>query len=163
MAIFVRKIGDRDARSFLQVHHAAVRGIAARDYPQAIIEDWAPLPITERSIAAFLANPDNEVRLVAEIDGEVVGIGACVLEKNELRACYVAPNASRKGVGSAIVRAIEKIALNNGLASLQMDSSLTAAPFYCALGYAVTERGEHVRHSGQRMACVKMEKSLVSR
>ena len=163
MALTVRKMRDGDARSFLETHHAAVRGIAAKDYPQAVIEDWAPLPITERGIARLLTNPDNEVRLVAEIEGEIVGIGALVLEKNELRACYVAPNASRKGVGSALVREIEKIACNHGLANLQMDSSVSAEPFYRALGYAVSERGEHVLHSGQRMACVKMEKSLVPR
>ena len=109
----------------------------------------------------MLANPDNEVRIVAEIDDEIVGIGALVLEKFELRACYVTPNASRNGVGSALVWEIEKIALNHGLEKLQLDSSLSAVPFYCALGYAVSEHGEHVLHSGQRMACVKMEKPLI--
>lgn len=70
---------DDDARSFLEVHHAAVRGIAAKDYPQAVIEDWAPLPITEKTVAGFLKNPDNEIRLVAETNGEIVGIGALVV------------------------------------------------------------------------------------
>ena len=162
MSITVRKMRDGDARSFLEVHHAAVRGIASKDYPQTVIEDWAPLPITEKRVSRFLTNPDNEVRLVAEIEGEIVGIGAFVLEKNELRACYVAPNAFRIGVGSALVREIEEVARRHGLDRLQMDSSVTAEPFYRALGYTVSERGEHVLGSGQRMACVKMEKSLIT-
>lgn len=162
MTITVRKMRDDDARPFLEVHHAAVRGIAAKDYPQAVIEGWAPLPITEKGIAGILTNPDNETRLVAESDGKVVGIGALVEAKNELRACYVAPDASRKGVGSALVRRIESIARSRGLTFLQLDSSVTAEPFYRALGYEVRARGEHVLGSGQRMTCVKMEKRLAT-
>ena len=58
------------------------------------------------------------------------------------------------------MREIEEIARNHGLAFLQLDSSVTAEPFYRALGYEVRERGEHVLSSEQRMACVRMEKRL---
>ena len=43
---------------------------------------------------------------------------------------------------------------------LNGDSSVTAEPFYLAHGYNVRGRGEHMLRSGQRMACVKMEKAL---
>lgn len=162
MAVHIRKMHDKEARSFLDVHHSAVRGIAAKDYSQAVVEDWAPLPITEKRITAFLENPDDEIRLVAEIDGEIVGVGALVLEKNELRACYVAPKAARKGIGSALVMEIEKIAREHGLTNLQLDSSITAEPLYRAHGYKVIAHGEHELRSGQRMESVKMEKSLLT-
>ena len=97
MSIEVREMLNDDALAFLQVHHAAVRGIAAKDYPPEVVEDWAPMPITNQSIERFLTNPDGELRLVAEIDGRIVGIGALVLAKSELRACYVAPQAARDG------------------------------------------------------------------
>jgi putative acetyltransferase len=77
-----------------------------------------------------------------------------------LRACYVSPNAIRKGVGSAIIREIKHIALENGVTFLQMDSSVTAEPFYKALGYEVLEYGQHILRSGHPMACVKMRKVL---
>jgi putative acetyltransferase len=102
----------------------------------------------------------KEIRLLAEINGEIVGLGAIVLAKNELRACYVVPSAARKGVGSALVREVERIALEHGLRWLELDASITSEPFYKALGYEVQERGEHVLGSGQRMACVKMGKHL---
>ncbi len=129
MEIVVRKMRDGDARSFLEVHHAAVRGIAAKDYSRAVIEDWAPLPIAETAIEGILANPDNEIRLIAEIDGEIVGIGALVLERNELRACYVTPDTSRKGVGSAIVQEIEEIAREHGLSLDVTKRSQRKGPF----------------------------------
>jgi putative acetyltransferase len=54
--------------------------------------------------------------LIAEIAGRVVGIGAAVFESVELRACYVAPDAGRKGVGSALVKEIEHAARAGGAA-----------------------------------------------
>jgi putative acetyltransferase len=160
MSIKVRQMLDVDARAFLEVHHAAVRGIASRDYPPEVVEDWAPMPVTEKTIERFLTNPDGEIRLVAEMEGRIVGIGALVLANCELRACYVAPEAARSGVGSALVREIERIARHKGLVYLQMDSSVTAEPFYVAQGYKVRHRGEHKLRSGRRMACVQMEKAL---
>jgi len=160
MKVDVRPMRTEDARSFLEVHHAAVRGIAAKDYPPAVVEQWAPLPITEMQVEQVRANPDNEIRILAEINGDVVGLGAIVLAKNELRACYVVPAAARKSVGSVLVHALERIALEHGLEWLQLDASLTSEPFYLALGYEVRERGEHVLGSGQRMSCVKMRKNL---
>jgi putative acetyltransferase len=119
------------------------------------------LPITDENVRQFLENPDKEMRLVAELNGAIVGIGALVLASNELRACYVDPDAVRQGVGSALVARIEQIARDDGLTYLHVDSSVTAEPFYRALGYGVRERGEHVRRSGLRMLCVKMHKSII--
>jgi putative acetyltransferase len=163
MAIVIRRMRLEDARSFLEVHRAAVRGIAATDYAPVVIEAWAPLPITDKVVENFLANPENELRLVAEVAGEIVGIGAIVLEKAELRACYVMPKMVRKGVGSALVREIERIANKNNLTHLEMDASVNSEPFYTALAFEIKSRGDHILQSGERMACVKMRKTLGSR
>jgi putative acetyltransferase len=90
-----------------------------------IVEEWAPLPITDQAIEQLRANCDNEIRLVAEVDGEAVGIGAFALKSSALVACYVAPNATRKGIGSALVSEIERIAKDHGLTHLRVDSSTT--------------------------------------
>ena len=159
MAMKIREMLETEARAFLEVHHAAVHNIASKDYPAEVIEDWAP-PITDERIESFLSNPDGEIRLVAIIDGRIAGVGALVLANCELRACYVAPDAVRRGLGSAIVREIERFARDNGLDHLQLDSSVTAEPFYIARGFHVTHRGQHALRSGRHMASVKMEKAL---
>src|SRR5919204_1452883 len=114
MSVLIRAMRPEDARSFLEIHHAAVRGIAAKDYPPSVVEVWAQ-PITDEVIERFLANGDQEVRLVAEIDDQPVGIGAIVIGNSELRACYVSPIAARRGVGSALVAEIERIAREHHL------------------------------------------------
>jgi putative acetyltransferase len=160
MSLVVRPMRDDEARSFLEIQRAAVRGLAAKDYPASVIDAWAPLPVTDTAVAFFRVNHDSEIRLVAELDGELVGIGALVLAESELRACYVVPAAARSGVGSALVAEIERIARHHGLTQLELLSSLTAEPFYRALGYDVEERVEHVLGSGSRMPAVKMRKTL---
>jgi putative acetyltransferase len=148
-----------DARRFLEIHHAAVRGLAARDYPSSVIEAWAR-PITDQVIERFLANRDGEVRLVAEVDGELLGIGALVVSNAELRACYVAPSAARRGVGTALVAKIEEIARQHRLDHLVLESSITAEPFYSELGYEVENRGVLLLSPEVPMTAVKMRKRL---
>jgi putative acetyltransferase len=158
--LLIRELRPEDARAFLEVHHAAVRGLASKDYSSEVIEAWAPMPITAQHVEAVQSNPDGEYRLVAEIDGRLVGIGCIVAEKNELRACYVAPSVSRSGVGSGLLREIERAAREQGPTYLEAESSVTAEPFYSSNGYLVRGCSEHVLRNGQRMACVKMRKTI---
>jgi len=148
-----------DARRFLEIQSAAVRGLAAKDYPPSVIEAWAS-PTSEPVIERFLANPDQELRLIAEIDGRAVGIGGIVVANSELRACYVAPGAARRGVGTAIVAEIERIARERQLDHLHLEASVTAEPFYLALGYRVESRHQFVLRSSVAMAAVQMRKHL---
>jgi putative acetyltransferase len=159
----VREMRSEDARAFLEVHHRAVRELAADSYPSDVIEAWAPLPITDEHVQFVCSNAEQEFRLVAEFNGEIIGIGCLFLQNNELRACYVLPAASRRGVGSAILREIERIAYDRGSKTLWADSSLNAELFYRSNGYEVHGRDEHVLSSGVRMACVRMRKDLARR
>jgi putative acetyltransferase len=159
MAVVVRPMLAEEARTFLEIHTRSIHGLAAPHYPPEVIEAWV-VPVTEATIRGLLENPDHEIRLLAALDGVLVGLGCLVVQNSELRACYVAPEAARKGVGTAIVREIERIAKTRGLDHLQLEASINAEPFYAALGYEVVERGEHAWPSGQRMAAVAMRKVL---
>lgn len=160
MTLVIREMRDNDAWAFLEVHHAAVRGLAARDYPPEIIEAWAPLPITSRAVEAVTANPENEIRFVAESDGRLIGLSCLVIANKELRACYVAPDVARTGVGKALLKRIEETAQSAGVKCLHTDSSVTAEPFYRSQGYAVMEYGNHLLNGRWSMACVRMRKAL---
>ena len=160
LAVSIREMRSADACAFLEVHHRAVHELAADDYPLEVIEAWAPLPITPEQVDFVRSTADREYRLVAELDGEIVGIGCLIPKNNELRACYVAPWATRKGVGSAILREIERVARDQGVTTLHADSSLTAEPFYRVNGYEVCASGDHVLNNGARMTCVRIRKSL---
>ena len=159
MSVAVRPLQLPDARSFLEIQAASVRGLAAKDYPVTVIDAWAS-PTTDQAVEQFLQNPDHEIRLIAEIDKWPVGIGAIVVANCELRACYVTPAAARRGVGTAIVSEIEQIAREYQLDHLHLEASVTAERFYSALGYQVESRRQFVLREGVPMAAVQMRKTL---
>jgi putative acetyltransferase len=146
MPFKVRELQPDEVRTFLEVHHTAVRVTAAADYPAEVIEAWAPLPITDAVV----------------LDGEIIGIGALVPQNHEVRACYVSPEHGGLGAGRALVEAIEHIAQQRGLTYLAMASSITAEPFYLRLGYNVVSRGDHTLRGGVRMRCSMMRKDFFS-
>ena len=67
------------------------------------------------------------------------------------------------GVGSTLVRALEEIAVQQGLSVLTLNSSVSAEPFYRACGYMTVGPGEHILRTGDRMKCIKMHKLLSER
>ena len=157
--ITVRLMEDKDAEAFLRTVRDSIREVASADYPPNVIESWAP-QLSDEGIAYTLANPENEIRIVAEIDGEIVGIGSTVLEKNQLRACYVAPQGLRQGVGTTIVKKLEEIARQQGVAHFKLYATITAEFFYNHLGYVSEQRILHQTSSGVEMEAVVMTKQL---
>jgi GNAT superfamily N-acetyltransferase len=157
----VRPLLPEESRTWLDIHHKAVRASAA-DYPTEVIEAWAPLPITDDQLEATRANPDGEIRIAALSNKTIVGIGAVISDRRELRACYVSPEAAGKGVGRAIVAKLEAIAWRQGARFLTVESTLTAQPFYERLGYKALRRSGRLLPSGVPIACIEMHKRLWS-
>jgi putative acetyltransferase len=163
--ISVRLARTGDGAAILRVHRRAIHEIACGDYPADILAAWGPpIPAEElpRRGAEFdaKASDGQEVAVVAEIDGQVAGFGEIVPSRNQLLAVYVNPDFARRGVGTAILRELERRARDAAVPYLEMDSSLTAAAFYSRHGYREIERGVHRFRNGAQMACVKMKKML---
>lgn len=159
MAVTVRPLRDDEIRLYLQIHERAIRGLAASHYSQDAIEGWV-VPATPENVRRLTLNADREIRLLAELNGRPVGIGALVLEASELRAVYVSPEGARQGCGSALVHEIEQIARDGDVTRLTLHASLNAERFYSDLGYSALERTEVVLPNDHRMAAVVMGKDL---
>src|SRR5262245_7740706 len=124
MSVVVRLMHDDEERLFLEIHRRSVRGLATQHYPAQVIDAWAgPTAVSDEGVRHFLKNPDHEIRLIAEIDGQPAGLGSVVVDNAELRACYVVPEAARRGVGSALVKEIERIAREHDLTHLKLHAS----------------------------------------
>lgn len=156
----VRIATIEDARGILEAHYSAVHETAARDYPLEVRRAWSK-PVTPERVEQYLKHGlPHETTVVAELNGEIAGFGAIVPANSELRAVYVAAAFDGRGVGSALLREVERMAKEQGCDELRMDSSLTAAPFYKRHGYEDMGRGEHTLSGGCKMACVRMRKVL---
>jgi putative acetyltransferase len=159
--ILIRRATDKDSEAITRIHYDAVHVTAAKDYDQPILDQWSTV-VTKERIENYRNRPDanKEITLVAEINGQIVGVGSFVPETKELNAVYVSPAIVRQGVGSALLKELEKTASPMGIEMLWLDSSLTAEKFYLAHGFIISSRGEHVLKSGLKMACVQMQKRL---
>jgi GNAT superfamily N-acetyltransferase len=98
--------------------------------------------------------------VIVEIDGEIRGTGTLV--EAEAKRVFVDPALQGQGLGKAIMHWIEETARAQGLATLRLDASLVALPFYDGLGYRVTEECSIPVDDGQRLDYWEMEKELCS-
>ncbi len=163
LAPTIRPIRIEDAEDVLRVHYDAVHETAAADYDLDTRQDWSP-PVTAERIESFARTigSGEKTTLVAELDGRVVGFSSIVPAMGELEALYVAPQAGRRGIGFALLSAIENLASEMGLKELSLNSSLTAERFYMAHGYRAEGKDWHTLESGRKMACIGMRKALRS-
>ena len=157
--VTIRAITIQDAEAVLRVHHNAVHKIAAPDYDTDTLQDWSP-PVTAERVESFSRTiaSGEQTTLVAELEGQVVGFASIIPASSKLQALYVA--AGRRGIGSALQHAIERVAGRIGLKELTLNSSLTAERFYLAHGYRSEGKSWHTLKSGRKMACIRMRKRL---
>ena len=78
----------------------------------------------------------------------------------KIRAFFVHPDWSRRGIGSLILRACEAAALAEGFKRLEMGATLTGVPLYAAHGYEERDRTEVPLGNGVTLPIVRMEKTI---
>ena len=151
MACTIREALRDDAAEISRVVLSALHESNARDYaPETIARvargfapDGIAAQIAERQV--FVAMEAGRLVGTASRDGAVV------------RAVFVAPDAQGGGIGRALMAAVERAAEAAGVATLTLQSSLTATGFYDRLGYRSVRENQH----GEELTIV-MEKRLVS-
>lgn len=150
-----------DALAIAALHHVAVHKLAAPFYPHEVLEHWSP-PVTligaERRYRE--TQEDGGLTLLAEQDGSLAGFGVVIPEAGDIAACYVAPEATRRGVGRALLAAMEATVSAHGVHELNVRASLNAKSFYSAFGYHVSGRGEYRFEDGTVMVVAFMRKDI---
>jgi N-acetylglutamate synthase-like GNAT family acetyltransferase len=81
-------------------------------------------------------------------------------EAAKIRAFFVHPDWSRRGVGSTILEACENAAMRAGFRSCEMGATLTGERLFRARGYRVIERVEVPLGQGLSLPVVRMGKDL---
>lgn len=120
---------------------------------------------------------------VAEIDDEIVGSGGWSQRKTlfggdqfkadqvdalldpetesaRIRAFYVHPSWSRKGIGARILTACEDAALAAGFSRVELVATLPGEPFYLSKGYAKGEAMDLKTADGESLPAFRMTKTL---
>jgi GNAT superfamily N-acetyltransferase len=77
-----------------------------------------------------------------------------------IRAFFVHPGWARRGVGRSLMAACEHAISEAGFRTVVILSTLAGEPLYLSFGYAVAERSDVALAGGQRLAVVRMERTL---
>jgi GNAT superfamily N-acetyltransferase len=148
-AIVIRLATAGDAEAICRVAIRTLRQTNARDYSA---DDIARLVagFSPQRIAAFIA---RRPFYVAIVQGSIVGTAN--LDGAAARAVFVDPDHQGKRIGSGLMAAVEDNARARAVATLHVQSSITAEGFSRTLGYVAV--GEKL-HGTERT--IMMEKHL---
>ncbi|HVI07685.1 MAG TPA: GNAT family N-acetyltransferase [Candidatus Binatia bacterium] len=78
----------------------------------------------------------------------------------KIRAFFVHPDWARRGIGTMILDACEKAAVEAGFTHLEMGATLSGVPFYRARGYEEVENQSVAMGNGESLPIVKMRRKV---
>src|SRR5262245_32591774 len=77
-----------------------------------------------------------------------------------IRAFFVHPAYSRRGLGTVLLRTCEAAARTEGVVRAELTSTLTGVPLYAARGYVAHEHFEIALRNGARLPVIRMERAI---
>ena len=132
----IRRYRPDDLDALAQLFHESVHALAVGDYTAAQLQAWAP---QEFDRERWQSRRSTESTWVAKIHDTIAGFTD--LEPNgHLDMMFVHPDHARKGIATALLRHVERVALQAGLHRLFTEASLTARGFFDVQGFSVLER-----------------------
>ena len=145
MTLSVRAATKDDAEAAVDVLRRSIVELCRADHrdDQPTIDAWLDNKTVER-FSRWVEDPERHT-IVADHGGTVCGVGMLGTD-GVLYLCYVRPGFEGKGVGKALVGALEDEARRLGLSTIRLDSTTTAENFYESLGYV--RQGESTRGYG---------------
>lgn len=120
-----------DRPNLVELQRRASLAFADGDVRQQVLDNPDLISLDEEMLA------NNEV-LVAKVGDRIVGFATIVAHDGndaELEGLFVEPSEWRKGVGSALVRAIEREAAAWGASRIHVQANEHAQAFYEAVGF----------------------------
>jgi putative acetyltransferase len=151
----IRRAVPADAAEIWAVRARAIRHGCASHYPPEELAAW-----TTRATPATCADAiaTRHVIVAEREDGRVAGYAQLDVQEGTVEAVYVDPDCARRGVGRALMDAVEAAARALGLPGLVVEASLNSVPFYGAIGYGHECWAQHSLGGGHRIACAVMSK-----
>ena len=154
VALRIRPARPEDAARIRDLHVASIREAASSHYTRAQIAAWSD---GRKPSHYRLWMRDGMAMWIAERSGRIAGFAAS--RGGELHLLFVHPRQMGRGVGSALLAAVERQALREGERQLLCPASLNAVRFYRGRGFRTVGRNSLSR-GGVRIPYVDMRKTL---
>ncbi|NEQ44413.1 MAG: GNAT family N-acetyltransferase [Leptolyngbya sp. SIOISBB] len=111
--------------------------------------------------AAVRRSSLDEIILVAEHNGQLVGFSSLLNHRPRIAALYVHPQWWHQKIGSTLLKAVEDLARRRHCKQVDVISSLAAATFYQQWGYCKLRNQSISTRSRQRIPCELLRKNLI--
>lgn len=154
--MLIRSADISDTEKIAATHKASIEALCSASYNAQSIAGWVEI----LSPAIYESAIKDKVMIVAEENGEMLGLGILDLEQGEIGAIYVHPKAKGTGCGRKLLWKLECIALKNKVNQLALYSTINALGFYRHHGYISTNRTFHELPNGIKLECIEMHKKL---
>ena len=147
----LRRYKDGDGKKLYELFYDVVHIINAKDYSKEQLDAWAPLEFDLKKWNQSFLDHFTVVAVEEEI---IVGFGD-IDKSGYLDRLYAHKDFQRRGIGSKIVKELEKMADSN----IITHASITAKPFFEKMGYKVIKE-QQVLRKGVYLTNFIMEKSI---
>lgn len=152
--IKIRRFKLSDAVSLARLHRGTIRSINKKDYSQKEIAAWSGRTSAKR----FRNLAKLNARYVALRNNKIVGFGD--YKNNELMGLYIHKNFIEKGIGTQLLKEIEREVYADGKRTLTCISTITARSFYEKNGFKTMKKTVH-EIKDQKLVVFLMRKRLV--
>jgi GNAT superfamily N-acetyltransferase len=179
--IRVRQAVAADVPRLHEIIEASVRGLQAEDYSPAQIEGalksvygvdsqliadgtYLVAEVVESEKAQIVACGGWSKRKTLYGGDQYAGREDSLLDPSrdaaKIRAFFVQPEWARRGIGTMILEACEKAAVDAGFTRLEMGATLSGVAFYRAKGYTEIENQQVPLANGETLPIVKMARQV---
>ncbi|MFG0255872.1 MAG: GNAT family N-acetyltransferase [Rhodopirellula sp. JB053] len=132
----VRPLRGSDAEACLSLFRDTVHRINRRDYSQAQLDAWAPQSI---DASAWAARFNDHIAYVSVLSQAIVGF-ADMSKTGHLDRLFVSADHQRHGIARALTLRLIEHARELRCESVTTEASITAKPFFEAMGFKVVKQ-----------------------
>ncbi len=144
----IRVYRKEDVMSIISLYQNTVRHVLGKHYPTEFIEKFTKEMNNPLTVQRELSESYSRVAVEKR---EIIGFGELTYE-GTLRHLHVDKNNLKRGAGTRLLKELERIALANGMDSIEVLATKNAVDFFSARGYNEDDPGQRFTLMRKRLS-----------
>ena len=120
-----RAASSKDAKEMMTVQFKAVQSISKKNYAKQVLSAWSPKPNSQRIqwFASFINNDNVRCYVATNKKSKVLGVAVYLISEQCVKSLYVDPKHSGNGIGTRLLKRIERYANRKSADKLHLKAS----------------------------------------
>lgn len=156
----IRRAKFEDALGIHEAHMRSIREVCSKDHSPEEIQGWGNRPYREDQRVNAIK---NQSVWVVDNSSKIEGYGhLSIISENgrtrgHIMGLYLVPEASGKGFGVTIAKAMIAEAKNQNALEINLESTLTAHSFYKKMGFIDSGEQSMIELGGSKIRYIPMK------